>query len=277
MRAVSPERIPLPKFVTTRPPPRIGWNFSQFRVNPENPGSSGSQTPQPEEVQQVVAGPATSGSNDTPEETRSKKAKQPPDTDCIGLKSRFSFTEESAPTVREYVGQKECQEKRANVIQDRFHTIVTETLQESSTLYMYRLEPRHQEDGIRKAASGAPSTCERMLDQWTIWENHCASTGTNPGAPKLHQLHDFLVDAQTGSIMDRGKKRQRSAIGLLRAIGWTARKAQCDILLRMPSSRTITAFWEKKEDEERKETMALPGRAIADFEWRCNIERSSIA
>ena len=116
-----------------------------------------------------------------------------------------------------------------------------------------------------------------MLDQWTIWENHCASTGTNPGAPKLHQLHDSLVDAQTGSIMDRGKKRQRSAIGLLRAIGWTARKAQCEILMRMLSSKTITAFWEKKENEERKETMALPGRAIADFEWRCHLDRSSVA
>ena len=123
------------------------------------------------------------------------------------------------------MSQKETQEKRLEVIKCRFHKIVTRTLQEASGLYMDLLESNHQEEGIKTAASGAPATCERMLDQWAIWENHCLSTGTNLGAPKLHQLHDFLIDAKTGSIMDRGKKRERSAIGLMRAIGWVARKS----------------------------------------------------
>ena len=139
------------------------------------------------------------------------------------------------------------------------------------------LESNHQEEGIKTAASGAPSTCERMLDQWSIWGNHCSSTRTNPGAPKLHQVRDFLVDAKTGSIMDHGQKPQRSAIGLMRAIGWVARKAQCELLLRILASTTITPSWEKSDQEERGETMALPGRAIADFEWRCHLERPSMA
>ena len=266
LRPVSPGRIPMPKFVSIRPPPKISWNFSQFRndVPPRVAPYVAQEKASPPEVK-------------APEPPPRRKIKPPPDTNCIGMRSRFSFSEAPAKTMTEYVGQRETRETRLQVIKQRFYKIVMGTLEESSTLYMDLLESLHQDEGIKKAASGSPGTCERMLDQWAIWENHCLSTGTNPGAPKLHQLHDFLIDARTGTIMDRGKKRQRSAIGLLRAIGWVARKAQCAILLRILTSKTITSFWEKQEQEERKETMAVPGRAIADFEWRCNLNRSSLA
>ena len=79
-----------------------------------------------------------------------------------------------------------------------------------------------------------------------------------------------------GSLVDRGKRRQRSAIGLLRAIGWIARKAQCEPLIKMLASKTISTFWDNPQGE-REETMALPGKALADFEWRCNPDRSSTA
>ena len=101
---------------------------------------------------------------------------------------------------------------------------MTETLLESNALYLGLLKSRRQENGIRKAAFGVVSACERMLYQWGAWDNHCASTGANPGAPKPDQFNDFLVDAQMGTTMDRGKKRQRTAIGLLRDIGWVRAK-----------------------------------------------------
>ena len=115
-----------------------------------------------------------------------------------------------------------------------------------------------------------------MLGQWAVWPNYCLSTGTGAGAPQLHQLNDFLEDALTGSIMDRGKKRERSAIGFLRAIGWIASKAQCQTLMKHIQSPTTSQFWTRKA-VERTETMPVPGRAIADFEWRCNRGSLSMA
>ena len=226
LRAISPGRIPMPKFVSIRQPPKIAWSFFQFR-NIAPPQEAVPET-------QVKACPPESKA---PEPPPTKKVKPPPDTNCIGIKSRFSFSETPAKTAAEYVGQRETQEKRLEVIKQRFYKIVTGTLEESSSLYMDLLESNHQEEGIKTAASGSPATCERMLDQWAIWENHCFSTGTNPGALKLHQLHDFLTDAKPGSTMDRGKKRERSAIGLMRAIGWVARKAQCTILIQIMASK----------------------------------------
>ena len=95
------------------------------------------------------------------------------------------------------------------IARDRFLNIVGGTFNQSSKLWCDLQESKHREPGIRKAASGAPSTCERMLDQWAVWSNHCLSTGTESGAPQLYQLNDFLEDALTGSIMERCKKRER--------------------------------------------------------------------
>ena len=93
-----------------------------------------------------------------------------------------------------------------------------------------------------------------MLDQWTVWS----------------------MDAFTGSIMDKGKKRERSAIGLLRAIGWISRKAQCQTFMKHTGSPTNSQFWTRKA-VERKETMPVPGGAIADFEWSCHGGSSPMA
>ena len=117
------------------------------------------------------------------------------------------------------------------IARDRFLKTVDGTFNQSSNMWCDRQGSKHRETSIRKAVPGAPSTCERMLDQWAVWSNHCLSTGTGSGAPQLYQLNDFLGDALTGSIMDRGKKRERSAIGLLRAISWVANRAQCRCFL----------------------------------------------
>ena len=162
------------------------------------------------------------------------------------------------------------------IARDRFLNIVGGTFNQSSKLRCDLQGSKHRGTGISKAASGAPSTCERMLDQRAVWSNHCLSTGTEAGAPQLYQLDDFVEDALTGSIMDRCKKRERPAIGLLRAISCVAHMAQCQCFLGHIESRTISTFWSSKA-VERRETMPVPGRAIAEFEWRCHGGRSSMA
>jgi hypothetical protein len=230
MSAPPAKTIPLPKFVSRRPP-----SISQMSYMHQKGGTPG-ETTEENTAREEDSSEATSSAIPQEEEKRGRK---PRDTDCIGLKSRFSFKEPIAKTAAEYIPQEEVQHKRKEVIQERFHKIVTTTLKKTSSLFRDLKESRHQESGIKKAAKGAPSTGERMLDQWRVWEDFCNSTNTNPGEPELHQLNDFLEDAEIGSIMDRGKKRKRSAIGLLRAVSWMARRAQCPTLMAHLDCQTI--------------------------------------
>ena len=159
-------QIPLPKFLSRRPPSIAQTSLPQQRGINVAPTQTATVTiedgstaiPQVEQLQEKT--------------TRGRK---PRDNDCIGLKFRFSRLEKTmnAPSrdPQEYVPQSEVQKRRKETIQDRFHKIVTEVLQETSSLYVNLQESRHQEAGIRKAAKGAPSTGERMLDQWRASED----------------------------------------------------------------------------------------------------------
>ena len=183
MSAPPAKAMPLLKFVSRRPPPISQINFMHRTGG--TPGATVEEKASGEDAPQEAACQATPPAVE-------KRGRKPRNTDCIGLKSRFSFKEPPAKTASEYIPQEDVQQKRKEIVQARFHKIVTETLMETSSLFLDLKESRHAEVGIKKAANGSPSTGERMLDQWRVWEDFCNSTDANPGAPEMHRPNDFL-------------------------------------------------------------------------------------
>ena len=144
MSAPPAKTMPLPKFVSGRPPSISQINFMHRKGG--TPGDTVEEKASGEEASQETTSPAIPPAEE-------KRGRKPRDTNCIGLKSRFSFKEPIAKTASEYIPQEVVQQKRKEVIQARFHKIVTETLMETSSLFMDLKESRHGESGIKKAAN----------------------------------------------------------------------------------------------------------------------------
>ena len=82
----------------------------------------------------------------------------------------------------------------------------------------------------------APATLRRHLSGWRAWLSFCASAAWPACRPSLSQMLDFLASLSEGAITDRGRRRRKTALGVLSVLKFAASKFQVEQLAAWQNS-----------------------------------------
>ena len=88
----------------------------------------------------------------------------------------------------------------------------------------------------------APATLRRHLSGWRAWLSFCASAAWPACRPSLSQMLDFLASLAEGSITERGRRRRKTALGVLSALKFAAYKFQVEQLQSVLESPFVAAW-----------------------------------
>ena len=114
----------------------------------------------------------------------------------------------------------------------------------------------------------APATLRRHLSGWRAWLSFCASATWPACRPSLSQMLDFLASLSEGAVSDRGRRRRKTALGVLSALKFAAYKFQVEQLQSVLESPLVTA-WQNSAEWTRqrvKEALSLPLVVLFRFE-----------
>ena len=130
----------------------------------------------------------------------------------------------------------------------------------TSSSWLKEADSLSDESLARAFLDTPPATLKKHLNGWLRWAAYCKISGLDCAEPSCAQLVGFLESLAVGSFLDRGKGRRKSAVSILSAMSFGARKLGLAGLTELLVSPLVCA-WKRGVDWHKslkKEAVPLP-------------------